>query len=223
MLLDPGEIGRRRGVGHLVVDLDLVYHRACELGVLGPNREAVESSPYFEVFRARKLEVLFMFDPWDEFVMEHLQEADGKPLRSGEKAELDIADQAKKEGALTDDEAAALAKWITAKDNPYFAKAIVNRLWGLFLGKGFVEPIDDFRPSNPPTLPAALDTLAADFTAHDFDLHHLIRTICASRPYQLACQAGRDAEGGHSLWSRYPMKQLEVEVLLEAALQGLLA
>ncbi|HMC11886.1 MAG TPA: DUF1549 domain-containing protein, partial [Pirellulaceae bacterium] len=79
-----------------------------------------------------------------------------------------------------------LAKWITARDNPYFARAIVNRMWGLFLGRGFVEPIDDFRPSNPPTLPAALDTLAADFAAHDFDLQHLIRLICASRPYQLA-------------------------------------
>lgn len=135
-----------------------------------------------------------------------------------------------------------LAKWITAKDNPYFAKAIVNRLWGLFLGHGFVEPIDDFRPSNPPTLPAALETLAADFTAHDYDLHRLIRVICASRPYQLACRAevaqGSDIgpnqpeasnpksqitnpqSSAHVLWSRYPLKQFEVEVLLEVVLQG---
>jgi len=114
-----------------------------------------------------------------------------------------------------------LAKWITAKDNPYFAKAIVNRMWGLFLGRGFVEPIDDFRPSNPPTLPAALDALAADFTAHNYDLHHLIREICASRPYQLACRAEEKSSAtGHPLWSRYPMKQFEVEVLLEAVLQA---
>jgi hypothetical protein len=128
-----------------------------------------------------------------------------------------------------------LAKWITAQDNPYFAKAIVNRLWTLFLGHGFVEPIDDFRPSNPPSLPQALDTLAADFTAHDYDLHHLIRAICASRPYNLACAAtslARSASEGnvpstpsgaapqHDLWSHYPLKQLEVEVLLEAVLQA---
>src|SRR5262245_9365296 len=132
-----------------------------------------------------------------------------------------------------------LAEWITAKDNPYFAKAIANRMWGLLLGRGFVEPIDDFRPSNPPTLPNALDTLAADFTAHDYDLHHLIRTICASRPYQLACRqsspghlrsgsAPRDEPNArtetpaiaHDLWSHYPLKQLEVEVLLEAVLQA---
>ena len=134
-----------------------------------------------------------------------------------------------------------LARWITAKDNPYFSKAIVNRLWGLFLGHGFVEPIDDFRESNPPTLTAALETLAADFTAHNHDLHHLLRTICASRPYNLACNAStptRSASEGlppssspqppapspqslsHPLWSRYPLKQLEVEVLLEVVLHG---
>jgi hypothetical protein len=128
-----------------------------------------------------------------------------------------------------------LANWITNKDNPYFAKAIVNRTWGLFLGRGFVEPIDDFRPSNPPMLPEALDTLAADFTAHDFDLHHLIRVICASRPYQLACRQSSPGHlksglapreepsasvANHELWSRYPMKQLEVEVLLEVVLQS---
>jgi hypothetical protein len=124
-----------------------------------------------------------------------------------------------------------LAKWITAKDNPYFAKAIVNRMWGLFLGHGFVEPIDDFRPSNPPTLPGALETLAADFTAHDYDLQHLIRVICASRPYGLACRqesvvssqlsvANSLVAKPHDLWSRYPLKQFEVEVLLEVVLQG---
>src|SRR5262245_26621541 len=114
-----------------------------------------------------------------------------------------------------------LARWLTAKDNPYFAKAIVNRMWGLFLGRGFVEPIDDFRPSNPPTMPEALDTLAADFVAHDFDLQHLMRVICASRPYQLACRENRPGKtDGHELWSRYPLKQLEVEVLLEEVLQA---
>jgi hypothetical protein len=117
-----------------------------------------------------------------------------------------------------------LAQWITAKDNPYFARAIVNRMWGLLLGRGFVEPIDDFRPSNPPTLPGALDTLAADLTAHDYDLQRLIRVICTSQPYQLACRQSTPArsasEGSFGLWSHYPLKQLEVEVLLESVLQA---
>ena len=77
-----------------------------------PNRAAAESSPYFEVFRERKYEVLFLQDPWDEFVMEHLHEFDGKPLKSAEKAELNLGDASKKEGALSEDSAKTLAQWI---------------------------------------------------------------------------------------------------------------
>ncbi|MDB6123510.1 MAG: molecular chaperone HtpG [Pedosphaera sp.] len=80
--------------------------------LIGSNRETLESSPYFEVFKERKFEVLFMFDPWDEFVMEHLHEFEGKTLKSAEKAELDIADASKKDGALSDEAAQALAKWL---------------------------------------------------------------------------------------------------------------
>ncbi len=76
------------------------------------NRAAAESSPYFEVFRERKYEVLFLQDPWDEFVMEHLHEFEGKPLKSAEKAELNLGDATKKEGALSEDSAKTLAQWI---------------------------------------------------------------------------------------------------------------
>jgi molecular chaperone HtpG len=78
--------------------------------LLAANRAAAESSPYFEVFRERKWEVLFLYDPWDEFVMEHLHEFDGKTLRLAEKADLNLS--AKKEGALPEDAAKALAKWL---------------------------------------------------------------------------------------------------------------
>ena len=80
--------------------------------LLAPNRAAAESSPYFEVFRERKLEVLFLYDPWDEFVIDHLREFDGKDLRHAEKADLNIDEATKKEGALDDTQAAALAKWL---------------------------------------------------------------------------------------------------------------
>jgi len=80
--------------------------------LIGANREAVESSPYFEVFQARKFEVLFLYDPWDEFVMEHLRDFDGKTLTSAEKAEIDVTDPKKSDGALTDEQAQALAKWM---------------------------------------------------------------------------------------------------------------
>jgi TNF receptor-associated protein 1 len=79
--------------------------------LLTPNRAAAEASPYFEVFRERKFEVLFLYDPWDEFVIEHLHAFEGKSIKLAEKAELDLS-EAKKEGALSDDAAKALAGWI---------------------------------------------------------------------------------------------------------------
>jgi molecular chaperone HtpG len=79
--------------------------------LLTPNRAAAEASPYFEVFRQRKFEVLFLYDPWDEFVIEHLRTFEGKTITLAEKAELDLS-QAKKEGALPEDAAKSLAQWI---------------------------------------------------------------------------------------------------------------
>src|SRR4051812_22572120 len=79
--------------------------------LLTPSREAAESSPYFEVFKARKLEVLFMYDPWDEFVMEHLYNFEEKALKAAEKVDLNVEAE-NKEGALSDKEAEGLAKWI---------------------------------------------------------------------------------------------------------------
>jgi TNF receptor-associated protein 1 len=79
--------------------------------LLTPNRTAAESSPYFEVFRERKFEVLFLYDAWDEFVMEHLHTFEGKTLRLAEKAELNLT-EAKKEGALPEDAAKSLAQWL---------------------------------------------------------------------------------------------------------------
>lgn len=79
--------------------------------LMAPNREAAESSPYYEVFRERKFEVLFLFDAWDEFVMEHLHEFDGKPLKAAEKADLNLTDP-KKDGALDEAAAKSLSAWL---------------------------------------------------------------------------------------------------------------
>ncbi len=80
--------------------------------LLAPNREAAEASPYYEVFQSRKFEVLFLFDAWDEFVMDHLHDFEGKDVRAAEKADINLADTEKKDGALTDDEAKDLAAWM---------------------------------------------------------------------------------------------------------------
>ena len=77
--------------------------------LLAADRAAAEASPYFEVFKSRKFEVLFLNDPWDEFVMDHLREFEGKTLVAAEKADLSLTD--KPAGGLSDDEAADLAKW----------------------------------------------------------------------------------------------------------------
>ncbi len=79
--------------------------------LLTPNRTAADSSPYFEVFKERKFEVLFLYDPWDEFVIEHLREFDGKTLKLAEKADLNL-NETKKEGALSEDAAKSLSAWL---------------------------------------------------------------------------------------------------------------
>lgn len=82
--------------------------------LMGPHREAIESSPYYEAFKARQLEVLFFYDPWDEFVMEHLHQFDSKPLRAAEKAEVQVDRPAPSSSAkpLSEEETKSLAQWM---------------------------------------------------------------------------------------------------------------
>lgn len=82
----------------------------------------------------------------------------------------------------------ALVEWLTSKDNPFFARAIANRMWSYFLGRGIIEPVDDIRASNPPVNEALLEALTKDLTDHDFDLKRLMRTIVNSRVYQSGIQ-----------------------------------
>jgi len=104
-----------RGKGQLTSLADYVKRMPADQKeiycLLTPNRAAAEASPYFEVFRQRKFEVLFLYDPWDEFVIEHLRTFEGKTITLAEKAELDLS-QAKKEDALPEDAAKSLAQWI---------------------------------------------------------------------------------------------------------------
>ena len=113
----------------------------------------------------------------------------------------------------------ALGTWMTAKENPWFAKAIVNRMWGHFLGRGFIDPVDDMRPSTTPTMAPLMDKLAVDFAAHGYDLRRLIETICATEAYQLASTppvkpGTPDPE--NRLWSRFHLTPMGPEELLNA-------
>jgi hypothetical protein len=91
-----------------------------------------------------------------------------------------------------------LADLVTAADNPFFARATVNRLWYHLLGKGIVDPPDDFRDSNPPANDALLDALARDFVEHKFDTKHIIRTIANSGTYQLSAHPRRSGRPGRT-------------------------
>jgi hypothetical protein len=109
-----------------------------------------------------------------------------------------------------------LADWITAPENPFFAKATVNRFWKHFFGRGIVHPVDDFRATNPPVNEPLLDALAKDFVASKYDIKHLIRTICNSRTYQLSDKTNASNEGDTKNFSRFYSKRLGPEVLFDA-------
>jgi hypothetical protein len=109
-----------------------------------------------------------------------------------------------------------LAQWMTSKENQYFAKSYVNRLWGYLLGVGIIEPIDDIRAGNPPTNAALLDALTEDFVASGFDMQHLLRTICKSRTYQLSVQTNRWNEDDEINYSHAIPRRLTAEALFDS-------
>ena len=113
-----------------------------------------------------------------------------------------------------------LADWMTAADNPYLARCLVNRVWAHFLGRGIVEPVDDFRVTNPPSNPELLDALADSFVKHGFDLHALIRTITGSRTYQLSSEPNETNQLDEQNYSRALLRRLDAEVLLDAVCQA---
>ncbi len=110
-----------------------------------------------------------------------------------------------------------LAKWLTS--HPYFSEAFVNRVWGYFFGRGIVDPVDDFKASNPATHPELLNALAADFRENGHDLKRLIRLIVQSRTYQLSSQPNQNNRDDRFNYSHYLPRPLEAEVLLDAISQ----
>ena len=110
----------------------------------------------------------------------------------------------------------ALADWMSAKDNPFFAHTLVNRYWKHFFNRGLVEPEDDMRETNPPVNPELLHALAQDFTHHGYDLKRLIRVITTSTTYQLSAVPNEHNAKDRQNFSRYYPKRLTAEVLYDA-------
>jgi hypothetical protein len=108
------------------------------------------------------------------------------------------------------------AKWLASADNPFFARSLVNRLWRNFMGRGLIEPVDDLRATNPATNDELPDELVKDFTAHNFDINHMIRTIMQSATYQASSEPLKENARDDKYGSHYVIKRLPAEVLLDA-------
>lgn len=108
---------------------------------------------------------------------------------------------------------AQLATWLTSPDNPYFAKAAVNRVWAQFMGRGLVHPVDDLKPGSRASHPELLETLAKEFIAHEYDLRWLAREILMSAAYQRD-SAGAGKEAFPKWYDRARVRPLSAEELI---------
>ncbi len=108
------------------------------------------------------------------------------------------------------------ADWLITPDNPWFARALANRVWSWLLGRGITHEPDDLRPDNPPVNPALLDYLAAQFVASRYDVKKLFREILLSQTYQLSSVARSDSSAAEANFAFYPLRRLDAEVLIDA-------
>jgi hypothetical protein len=141
----------------------------------------------------------------------------GKPAHSRFLGEPVLAAKPETRSAMQSAESErldALAAWLTAQ--PQFARAQVNWIWFHLMGRGIVDPIDDFRPTNPPSHPALLDALAKDFAKHKFDLRWLVRQIMNSRTYQLSAEPNDTNREDEPNFSHVLPRRLSAEQLLDA-------
>ncbi|MDA0657783.1 MAG: DUF1553 domain-containing protein [Planctomycetota bacterium] len=117
------------------------------------------------------------------------------------------------------DRRTALAAWLTSDDNPYFARAITNRIWANFMGTGLVEPVDDLRISNPASNEELLSALSNYLISHDFDVKALMRLILQSETYQRSSVANPANASDRRFYARYYPRRMMAEVLLDAVNQ----
>lgn len=110
----------------------------------------------------------------------------------------------------------ALAKWIVDPANPYTSRALANRYWGWYLGRGFVQPVDDFSSVNIPSVPEALAVLSEDTAAHGFDLKRLVRVITATEAYQLSTVGDDRTPLSEEFFATGPLKPLSPQQTFDA-------
>jgi hypothetical protein len=116
------------------------------------------------------------------------------------------------------------AQWLTAKDNPYFARAFANRMWFYFFARGIVHPVDDFRDLNPPTHPGLMTLLSNEFADSGFDVKHLLRCICNSEAYQRTSSVApgtsdQDLASHTHNYGRFPTRLMAPDVFYDSLKQ----
>ena len=136
--------------------------------------------------------------------------------RSGKPAELKPLDADPMTVPAEDDPRMLLADWMTDPKNPFFARAVANRYWAHFFGRGIVDPLDDMRVTNPPSNPELLDSLAKELVDQKYSLKALIKTICTSRTYQLSAVPNEFNKSDKQSYARYYPKRLQAEVVFDA-------
>ena len=126
------------------------------------------------------------------------------------------------EPALTEatDRREVYARWLTATDNPFFARSLVNRVWSYFFHRGIIEPVDDMRSTNPPINPALLTALTSDFVAHHFDARRLMRQIVMSATYQRSSTPTDSNRHDVQNFSHAIPRRIPAEALLDALVQA---
>jgi hypothetical protein len=139
--------------------------------------------------------------------------------RSGQPAVMKPLDGKPIEVGRDQDPRQALVDWMVDPKNPFFARAVANRYWAHFFGRGIVDPPDDMRVTNPPSNPELLDALAGDLVEHGYSLKHLIRTIVKSRTYQLSAVPNAFNQHDKQNYARYYPRRLGAEVLFDAVNQ----
>ena len=115
---------------------------------------------------------------------------------------------------------AAVAKWLTEPDNPWFSKNVANIMWSHFFGIGIVDPVDDVRISNPATNPELLEALGKKFTEYNFDMRKLVRDICTSRTYQLSTRTNESNRTDETNFSHALIRRIRAEILLDVLAQA---
>jgi hypothetical protein len=154
-------------------------------------------------------------EPPPYFASANVTTGEKDPL-TGKTPEPKYLDGAAVKFAPEEDPRHALVDWMAKPDNPFFARALVNRLWGHFLGRGLSHEVDDLRETNPPSNPELLDALARDFVHHKFDIKHVIRTIVSSRVYQLSSEPTPSNRNDRQNYARYYARRMPAEVFFDA-------